>query len=140
MTFRLGHEILNNSWLYLYKVITLCNHSLEQLEAHQSLLSKEKYASYKAEVRALRAIYYWYLLDLFARVPIITSTAESMKEIQQSDRSEVFEFVVADLQEALPDLKYANSVSPEKSMLMTTGQTTSILTVRKSCFLSMGRL
>ena len=107
-----GHEILNNSWLYLYKVITLCNHSLEQLEAHQSLLSKEKYASYKAEVRALRAIYYWYLLDLFARVPIITSTAESMKEIQQSDRSEVFGFVVAELQEALPDLKYANSVSP----------------------------
>ena len=107
-----GHEILNNSWLYLYKVITLCNHSLEQLEAHQSLLSKEKYASYKAEVRALRAIYYWYLLDLFARVPIITSTAESMKEIQQSDRSEVFKFVIADLQEALPDLKYANSVSP----------------------------
>ena len=107
-----GHEILNNSWLYLYKVITLCNHSLEQLEAHQSLLSKEKYASYKAEVRALRAIYYWYLLDFFARVPIITSTAESMKEIQQSDRSEVFKFVVADLQEALPDLKYANSVSP----------------------------
>ena len=77
-----GHEILNNSWLYLYKVITLCNHSLE------------------------------YLLDLFARVPIITSTAESMKEIQQSDRSEVFGFVVAELQEALPDLKYANSVSP----------------------------
>ena len=107
-----GHEILNNSWLYLYKVITLCNHSLEQLEAHQSLLSKEKYASYKAEVRALRAIYYWYLLDLFARVPIITSTAESMKEIQQSNRSEVFGFVVAELQEALPDLKYANSVSP----------------------------
>ncbi len=107
-----GHEIIKNSWIYLYKVITLCNHSLEQLEAHQSLLSKEKYASYKAEVRALRAIYYWYLLDLFARVPIITSTAESMKEIQQSDRSEVFEFVVADLQEALPDLKYANSVSP----------------------------
>ena len=107
-----GHEIIKNSWIYLYKVITLCNHSLEQLDAHQSLLSKDKYASYKAEVRALRAIYYWYLLDLFARVPIITSTAESMKEIQQSDRSEVFGFVVAELQEALPDLKYANSVSP----------------------------
>jgi len=107
-----GHEILNNSWLYLYKVITLCNHSLEQLEAHQSLLSKEKYASYKAEVRALRAIYYWYLLDLFARVPIITDTADSMNEIHQSDRSEVFGFVVAELQEALPNLAYANSVSP----------------------------
>ena len=151
-----GHEILNNSWLYLYKVITLCNHSLEQLEAHQSLLSKEKYASYKAEVRALRAIYYWYLLDLFARVPIITSTAESMKEIQQSDRSEVFGFVVAELQEALPDLKYANSVSPgdyygrvthsvalfvlAKLMLNAEIYADDNWTmVRKSCFLSMGR-
>ena len=107
-----GHELLNNSWLYLYKVITLCNHSLEQLDAHQSLLSKDKYVEYKAEVRALRAIYYWYLLDLFARVPIITSTAESMNEIRQSDRSEVFEFVVAELQETLTDLHYSNSVSP----------------------------
>ena len=69
-----GHEILNNSWLYLYKVITLCNHSMEQLRAHQSLLTQQQYVSYRAEVRALRAIYYWYLLDLFARVPIITST------------------------------------------------------------------
>ena len=107
-----GHPLLNNSWLYLYKVITLCNHSLEQLDAHQSLLSTYQYATYKAEVRALRAIYYWYLLDLFARVPIITSTAESMTEIHQSERSEVFEFVVAELQEALPDLDFSNSVSP----------------------------
>ena len=107
-----GHEIIKNSWLYLYKVITLCNHSLEQLDAHQSLLSKDKYADYKAEVRALRAIYYWYLLDLFARVPIITSTADSMNEIHQSDRSEVFKFVVTELQEALVNLHYFNSVSP----------------------------
>ena len=107
-----GHEILKNSWLYLYKVITLCNHSLEQLEAHQSLLSNDKYVTYKAEVRALRAIYYWYLLDLFARVPITTSTNDSMNEIRQSDRSEVFKFVVAELQEALLDLDYSNSVSP----------------------------
>ena len=27
-----GHEIPKNAWLYLYKVITLCNHSLEVLD------------------------------------------------------------------------------------------------------------
>ena len=35
-----------------------------------------------------------------------------MNEIRQSDRSEVFEFVVAELQETLTDLHYDNSVSP----------------------------
>ena len=51
-----GHPLLNNSWLYLYKVITLCNRSIEQLEAHKSMLDVEELASYTAEVQALRAI------------------------------------------------------------------------------------
>ena len=32
-----GHELLGNSWKYLYKVITLCNNSLEKLEEHKEL-------------------------------------------------------------------------------------------------------
>ena len=107
-----GHEILNNSWLYLYKVITLCNHSMEQLRAHQSLLTQQQYVSYRAEVRALRAIYYWYLLDLFARVPIITSTDVPMSLLRQPKRSEVFWFVYNELMQTYPDLEFVNSVEP----------------------------
>ena len=69
-----GHDLPKNAWLYLYKVITLCNRSLEQIEKHQILLSDIDYKGYMAEVRALRAIYYWYLLDLFGNVPIVTSS------------------------------------------------------------------
>ena len=106
-----GHEMPKNAWLYLYKVITLCNRSLEQLEAHKNLISNTQLINYKAEVRALRAIYYWYLLDLFGRVPIITSTDVEINKLKQSERSQVFDFVVKELIEARMDLPLVNSVA-----------------------------
>ena len=102
-----GHAIVGNAWLYLYKVITLCNRSLELLAAHRQLLTNEEYLSYSAEVRALRAIYYWYLIDLYGNVPIVTSTVVPINEVKQSSREEVFRFAVNELEEAagyLPDV------------------------------------
>ena len=105
-----GHSMLKNSWLYLYKVITLCNHSIEQIDAHSHLLNFSELISYKAEVRSIRAICYWYLLDLFARVPIITSSGKSINQIQQAERSQVFDFVVSELMESWPHLSSEISV------------------------------
>ena len=105
-----GHQLPGNAWVYLYKVITLCNRSLEMLEAHSNLLSEETLKAYQAEVRSLRAIYYWYLLDLFGRVPIITTTDVIRDQVQQSERSQVFAFVVKELQEACPYLSDKPSV------------------------------
>jgi hypothetical protein len=105
-----GHTMMKKSWLYLYKVITLCNHSIEQLDAHGHLLSVYELMAYKAEVRSIRAICYWYLLDLFARVPIITSTDKSINQIQQAERSQVFDFVVSELMESWPHLSSEISV------------------------------
>ena len=105
-----GHTMMKKSWLYLYKVITLCNRSIEQLDAHGHLLNASDLMSYKAEVRSIRAICYWYLLDLFARVPIITSTDKSINQIQQAERSQVFDFVVSELMESWPHLSSEISV------------------------------
>ena len=92
-----GLELSKNAWVYLYQVIALCNHSLEQIDAHQEMLSARQLVSYKAEVRALRAIYYWYLLDLFGRVPIITASDVTMNMVQQSERSQLFHYVYDEL-------------------------------------------
>ena len=105
-----GHTMMKKSWLYLYKVITLCNRSIEQLDAHSHLFNKYDLISYKAEVRSIRAICYWYLLDLFARVPIITSTDKSINQIQQAERSQLFDFVVSELMESWPHLSSEISV------------------------------
>ena len=95
-----GHDLPKNAWIYLYKVITLCNRSLEKLESHRHLLKDAQYLSYQAEVRALRAIYYWYLIDLFGPVPLVTSTDVSMQQVKQSSRAEVFRFAVKELEES----------------------------------------
>ena len=105
-----GHELLYNSWTYLYKAITLCNRSIEHLAEHRDILTDNEFHAYTAEVRALRAIYYWYLLDLFGRVPIFTNTSLSMNDVFQSERSELFKFVYDELLEACYNLPKKNSV------------------------------
>ena len=107
-----GHPMLGNAWSYLYKVITLCNRSLELLESHQHLLDEVQYVEYTAEVRALRAIYYWYLIDLFGRIPIITTSKTSLSQLEQMPRSQIFKFVCTELQQVCPYLHHENSARP----------------------------
>lgn len=47
-------------------------------------------------------MYYYYLLDMFARVPIVESSLTQMKDVKQSERSEVFNFVKKELEESIP--------------------------------------
>ena len=60
---------VGDTWNYLYKVVVKCNQALNRLEANSDMMDKELYMSWTSEVRALRAMYYCYLLDLFGSVP-----------------------------------------------------------------------
>lgn len=70
---------------------------------------KEELASYKSEIKVLRAMYYYYLLDMYARVPIVTSTTQKLNEVKQAERKEVFDFVVKELQDNVALLSPAHS-------------------------------
>ncbi len=107
------HEVIKNSWNYLYKVIALCNRSLEKIDENKSLLSQSQYLQNVSEIRAMRAIYYWYLLDLFGSVPIVTTTDVSIDYVEQVRRSELFDFVRTELESVLYDLTIDKSA--EKS-------------------------
>lgn len=96
------NEICENAWLYLYQLVGLSNRSLETINKYRSLLIDEEYDAYTAEVKAVRAMAYMYLLDLFARVPLVTTTDIAVQDIAQSERSEVFQFVWNELQDAVP--------------------------------------
>ena len=61
------------TWTYLYKVVGLCNHSLALLEQYRSLLTARELQVCQAEVRSIRALYYYYLMDLFGNVPLCTT-------------------------------------------------------------------
>jgi hypothetical protein len=101
-TWTASDKALSNTWNYLYKVIALCNHSLARIDEYSSLLTASQKASYEAEVRAIRAMYYYYLVDLYARVPLVVSEEVSLKDVKQSTRSDVFWFTVNELQNVAP--------------------------------------
>lgn len=64
---------LYDIWKYLYKVIMLSNKSLADIESHKGALSYDQYKCFTAEVRAIRALYYWYAMDMFGNIPLVTS-------------------------------------------------------------------
>lgn len=100
---------LYNVWKYLYKVIVLSTKSLETIEKHKALLTEQQRVDYAAEVRAVRAMYYYYAMDMFGRIPILQSSTQKTADIRQRNRSDVFWYVVKELQDVAPLLANEHS-------------------------------
>ena len=103
------NDAIQATWEYLYKVVMLSNKSLERIDKFAETHSATELPAYRAEVRAMRAMYYYYLMDLFGRIPLVQSSSIAMKDVVQSERKTVFDFVVKELQEAAPLLSDAHS-------------------------------
>lgn len=100
-------QSLYDTWKYIYKVIVLANKSLDIISSKSVLLSAAQQQEYSAEVRAIRAMFYYYAMDMFGRVPLVLSTDEQRYSSQfqgQTDRSSVFHFIFQELQQVLPSL------------------------------------
>ena len=100
-------QSLYDTWKYIYKVIVLANKSLDIISSKSGLLTAAQQEEYRAEVRAIRAMFYYYAMDMFGRVPLVLSTDEQRYSSLfqgQTDRSSVFHFVFQELQQVLPSL------------------------------------
>lgn len=100
-------QSLYDTWKYIYKVIVLANKSLDIISSKSGVLSAAQQQEYRAEVRAIRAMFYYYAMDMFGRVPLVLSTDEQRYSSQfqgQTDRSSVFHFIFQELQQVLPSL------------------------------------
>ena len=97
----------NDVWNNLYRVIGLANSSIDRLNKY--LGEHPEYADYVYELRALRAVYYYYVMDLFGQVPLVVSSQVSANEVNQSNRSDVFKFVTSELAECIPHLSDSKS-------------------------------
>ncbi|UCG75575.1 MAG: RagB/SusD family nutrient uptake outer membrane protein [Gemmatimonadota bacterium] len=89
---------LNGAWNELYGGIADANILLAGLET-VTVSDKEIYV---AEARALRAIFYWLLQDLFGGVPLATDTEIAPRP--RATRAEIFNFVEQELIAARADL------------------------------------
>lgn len=66
-------------------------------------------ATYRNEVRALRAYSYYVLMDLFGKAPMVTENDPINFRAPQAERQELFTFIETELNEVLPNLKPAHS-------------------------------
>ncbi len=103
---------LYNVWKYLFRTIVLANNSLDAISLHADLLTDRQRTAYEAEVRAVRALFYWYAMDMFGRVPLVTQDNRRTESTAQSSRSTVYRFIVDELQAVRPYLSTANSCHP----------------------------
>ena len=81
-----------NTWNFLFKGVNTCNKLLDTLEPIGTAASK----GYISELKALRAIYYYWLLDLFGNVPIVTDFTQTELPASKT-RNELYDFVEKEL-------------------------------------------
>jgi len=93
-----GLDNINSAWTNLFIGVARANVVLSGIE-NVNFTSK---ATVTAELRTLRAFYYFLLMDLFGGVPIVTDPAIEARP--QNTRAEVFAFIESELKAARPDL------------------------------------
>jgi starch-binding outer membrane protein, SusD/RagB family len=93
-----GLDLINNAWIDLFTGVARANVVLSGIDA----VNFTGKAGIVAELRALRAFYYYLLMDTFGGVPIVTDPAIEARP--RNTRAEVFAFVESELKAARPDL------------------------------------
>lgn len=107
-----NNEAIYATWEYLYRTVILCNGSLERIQDFAEKHLGENVADCVAEVRALRAMFYYYIMDLFGSVPLIEKSDPAVEDIVQEKRSKVFNFIVKELTESSSLLSKERSNQP----------------------------
>lgn len=85
---------VNGAWVNLFTGVARANTTLAAIEPTTSLSATDK-AIIQAEIRTLRAYYYFCLQDLFGGVPIVTDI--EIKARPQNTRAEVSKFIEDEL-------------------------------------------
>lgn len=97
-------------WYHLYEGVSRCNRALVALETSgETKLGAEKTTLRRAEVKFLRAHFYFKLLQMFRQVPWIDEEVYKNKTTEQVSNTEftyeqLFDKVIADFQEAYDNL------------------------------------
>jgi hypothetical protein len=89
---------INQAWLLGFNGVARANVVLAAMD-HVEFATKPVIV---AELRVLRAWYYYILMDMFGGVPIVTTT--EIKARERNTRAEVFKFIEDELIAARPDL------------------------------------
>ncbi len=95
---------VRDGWNDYYTGVARANATLENLRTSTS--GSDLIPIAIAEVRVLRAYFYWLLGDLYGGVPIVTSAVQDPDNPPAPNtRQQVYDFIIDEVTEALPDLE-----------------------------------
>lgn len=94
---------INDLWNCYYSGVILCNSAIDRIERDiiPAPSPAEKQAAL-AELRALRAYYYWIICDNFGDAPLVTTTSQELPE--KETRANIYNFIVSELKEVVSQL------------------------------------
>jgi hypothetical protein len=106
-TFSADNGFFNNMWGFLYGGIGTCNRLIFQFEELKAAGNPDADA-FIAELRGVRALYYYWALDGFGNVPLSIDFTDETPPANnanfQAGRQEVFDFVLSELNDIIPVL------------------------------------
>jgi hypothetical protein len=98
-----GPGMPNGRWGNAYDGINAANRLIFQIEEGVLPLDEATAQKTFAELRAVRAYYYSILMDLFGNVPVVTDFRNT-EAPSQTPRTELYNFIVSEFNEVMPDL------------------------------------
>lgn len=115
---------VENAWNWAYSGISDCNRVTALFEGlvADGKVDAADAAAFIAEVKTIRALYYFWLLDLYGNVPIVTSFAGADPNPATESRAAVYAFVESELLENVPNLSRSTDISTYARMNYYTGQ------------------
>lgn len=109
----IAEEAIDNGWNYLYGGVNNCNRVIDLFTdlVEEGSVSEEEAGGFIAEVRTLRALFYFWLMDAYGNIPIVTSFKTAEGNPSTTPRADVFAFIERELNESVPLLSRAKDVS-----------------------------
>jgi len=103
-------DIVVNTWSRTYAGITNCNRLIYQVESNLIPVAEADKAPLIAEMKLLRASYYWVLCDFFGNVPIVDKfdVPEGFLP-KQNTRKEVYDFIIKEVTENISKVSAAKN-------------------------------
>jgi len=132
-TYDASHPMLTGLYYRLYTSINFCNSYLDQFVDYDPTMT--------AEVRFIRALDYYYLMDGWGNVPLVT--ALTTEKPSQSDRATLFAFVESELKAIIGENSddNANILTEPRALTKVVGQANGYGRVDKdAAYLLLARL
>jgi hypothetical protein len=95
------NNYVNTNWIWCSTIIGVSNQTLSILKAASGTAAAKK--AWIAEVKMVRALAYFFMMDNYGNVPIDTAYGDFTPHANVA-RSQVFSFIESEVKAALPDL------------------------------------